>query len=434
MKIPLLGRLFKAAPVRNANDAPRSPLGRWDRGNKKHVVEYRNSMAAERALDHPVTFRALHKIASSVQQVDWYCEQDPDLPESERASRTDVKAINNLLKSPNDTLAPDQLRYWMALTLAAYGRVPFKVGVGVSKLANGIYPLNTPFVQGVPDDRGAFKSYRYGNGDDALTLPSRKRATAHEAYIHEIATLNLSAELNSTKNITPLRAIGLPADTIDMLMKRAFDTASGHPNMKYIVTSEKTLTEPQKDAIREHIDNSAPDGDESGGVLFLYNTKVEVHKLDNDLDKIHSKVPLDDMSRMIFGAFGIPISLVGLGAADGAKFAGNYIESRQAFWEDTIIPVYLTPIQTGLTLGICPPGARIRFDLDTIDAIQDSRAARSKSLESVSFLTNDEKREIAGFAPLTAEQRAQLEREAQSRTTAPEGSGGAANGNNVPAT
>lgn len=434
MKFPLLSRLFKAAPVRNPNDQPKKPRGKWELGNKKTVVEYSNVVAAEKALDHPVIFRALHKIASSVQQVQWYCEADPDVPLDEQAGKRQIKAINDLLKSPNDTLAPDQLRYWMALTLACYGRIPFKVGLGTEGLANGIYPLDTALVQGVPDARGQYKAYKYGQGDDAQTFPSRKAAARGVSYVHEIATPNLSASLNSAKNITPLRAIGLPADVTDMLMRRAYDTASGHPNMKYIVTTEKTLTEPQIDALREHLESAVPDGDESGNVLFLYNTQVEVHKLDNDLNAIHSKVPLDDMSRMIFGAFGIPISLVGLGAADGAKFAGNYIESRQAFWEDTIVPVYLTPIQTGLTLGICPPGARIRFDLDSIDAIQDSRSNRSKALEPVSFLTNDEKREIAGFAPLTEEQRAQLEREAQSRTTSNGSSTGETNGNNDPAT
>ncbi len=221
------------------------------------------------------------------------------------------------------------------------------------------------------------------------------------------------------RNHNTLGAIGLPAAVVEMLLQRAYDTASGHPNTRYIVTAEKTLTNKQKDAVKEHIENSGPGGEEAGNILFLYNTKVEVHKLDNDLSDIHSKMPADDMTRMIAGAFGIPIALIGLGAADGAKFAGNYTESRRSFWEDTIIPQYLTPIAGGLTTALCPPGARIVFDLDTIEAIIESRAARAKTIEPVTFLTNDEKRELAGYPPLTDEQRARLKEEAEARKATP---------------
>lgn len=415
MKIPFIGSLFKAAPVRDPNATPKSPFGAWGR-NQRRLVEYNNVIAAHRALQHPIVFRCLNKIATSLQQVSWYAEADPDVVASERANATTIKALNALLQSPNDNMAPDQLRFWMALSYAVYGRAPFKVGLGVQGVANGIYPLDAAFVKADIDSRGQIVRYKYGNLEDPTILPSKAKAGEGKNFIAEIATPSLAGTLETGRNINALGAIGLPAEVAEMLLKRAWDTASGHPNMKYIITSEKTLTDKQRDAIKEHIEEAAPDGEESGNILFLYNTAIEVHKLDNDLKDIHSKMPLDDMSRMIAGAFGIPISLLGLGAADGAKFAGNYIESRQSFWEDTIVPCYCTPIATGLTSALCPYGARIRFDLDSIDAIQDSRAARSQKLETVSFLTNDEKREIAGYAQLTPEQKAALAEEAKNRS------------------
>ena len=65
-------------------------------------------------------------------------------------------------------------------------------------------------------------------------------------------------------------------------------------------------------------------------MLFLYNTDIKVHKLDNELGDIHSKLPLDDMTRQIAGVFGVPVPLLGLGSSDAAKFTGNYAESRLA--------------------------------------------------------------------------------------------------------
>lgn len=419
MKITDIFKVLKARPNRSPKDAPIPPTSMWVTSSRRNIVQYGNAVAAEKALEHPIIFRCLHKLGTSVQQVQWYAEADPDVPASERANATTIKALNALLKSPNDALAPDQLRYWMTLAYAVFGRVPFKVGVGVEKLPTGIYPLDARYLQSVTDERGLIKGYTYSSSAPSSgvfdTRRVAERAGHTKGYAHEIYTPNLSASLECGKNITALAAIGMPSDIITKLMQRAYDAACGHPNTKYIVTAEKTLTERQKQAIKDHVEESGPGGDESGNILFLSNTEVKVHPLNNDLSDIHSKMPSDDMARMICGAFGIPISLIGLGAADGAKFAGNYKESRQSFWEDTIVPGYLTPFQTGLTAALCPPGARIRFDLDTIDAIQDSRATRAANLERVTFMTNDEKREIAGFAPLTEEQRRILESEAAAR-------------------
>ena len=112
-------------------------------------------------------------------------------------------------------------------------------------------------------------------------------------------------------------------------MQRALDTASGHPNVKYVITAEKTLTKQQKEALHKHLEEAGPGGENSGNVLFLYNTDVKVHKLDNKLADIHSKSRLDDMTRQIAGVFGVPVALLGLGSADAAKYASNYVESRR---------------------------------------------------------------------------------------------------------
>ena len=123
-------------------------------------------------------------------------------------------------------------------------------------------------------------------------------------------------------------------------MQRAYDTASGHPNIKYVITSDKTLTKQQVDALKEHLEKSGPGESGSGNVLFLYNTKIEVHMMDNKLGDIHSKIPLDDMTRIIAGVFGVPVALLGLSNADSAKYSNNYEQSRLALWQDTNRALY----------------------------------------------------------------------------------------------
>ena len=123
-------------------------------------------------------------------------------------------------------------------------------------------------------------------------------------------------------------------------MQRAYDTASGHPNIKYVITSDKTLTKQQVDALKEHLERPNPVNWSRGNVLFLYNTKIEVHMMDNKLGDIHSKIPLDDMTRIIAGVFGVPVALLGLSNADSAKYSNNYEQSRLALWQDTIVLLY----------------------------------------------------------------------------------------------
>jgi phage portal protein BeeE len=402
-----LDRLFeKAKPARGKNDAPRSPVRTF--GGARSVVSYGNVVAADAALEHPIIYRCLNKIASSVQTVGWYCEEDPEVPRGERAGALTIKAINSVLASPNDSLAPDQLKFWMALNYAVFGRIGFKVGVSsVSGFANGLYPLDARFLKAIPNDRGVTTQFEYGNLQEKQTLMTRRSSeeseTKYQPYAHEIYTPSLAGSIGTAssynRNINALAAIGMPSMVIKLLLERAFDTATGHFNSKYIITGEKTITKPQKKAMEEHIEEGAAGGEESGKVLFLDGTSVKIDKLDNDLSDIHSKIPLDDMSRMIGGAFGIPIALLGIGGADAAKFAGNYAESRMTFWADTITPCYLVPIEVGLTAAICPYGARIRFDRDSIDALADSRIQRAKNLTSVNFLTTTEKRELCGYGP-----------------------------------
>lgn len=394
--------LRKAAPVRRESDDPGNP-GVYRRG-RVAIITYADVIGAAQAMKHPVIARCVDIIAKAVQSVAWYAEIDPDAASTERANKERVvSSLNSLLRSPNDRMTGENFRYWMAQNYALFARVPFAVGVGTAGIANGMYPLNAALVAAVANARGLLDHYTYGEGEAKVTYPIRRNAGDGQAYLYEIARPTLEGTFVSRSTDTNnnlLCAIALPAEIIKLLLRRAIDTASGHPNTKYIVVAEKTLTKKQKEELVAHVESMAPGEEESGNILFLYNTNAKIEKLDNSLADIHSKVPLDDMTRMIFGVFGIPIALGGLGAADSAKFANNYIESRRAFWADTIIPSYLVPFATGVTAAICPPGIRIRFDYDSIDALRDHNIDNATKLERVTFLSLDEKRELVGFAPV----------------------------------
>jgi phage portal protein BeeE len=398
--------LTKRKPDREDSDEPQSPI--YVMGGQS--VRFLSSQAIWTAdtaqRKSPQLFRITNFIASSVQSVPWYCEADPETNSSERLGGSSIKAINNLLKSPNDTYTSQQFQYWLALNLMLYARAHFKVGIGASGIPNGIYPLAAKHVRGVLNSRGVVDKYEYGTGQNLTVLPSRRTAeklNSNASYAAEIAFPSLTGLVEYNKAPAAIESLTIPIQIISALMQRALDTASGHPNVKYVITAEKTITRQQKAALTKHLEESASGGEHSGEVLFLYNTDVKVHTLDNHLGDIHAKLPLDDMTRQIAGVFGVPVALLGLGSADAAKYASNYVESRLSYWQDTIVPCYLTPIAAGMTQSICPPGARICFDLDAVAAMWEGRANLGATLSKVTFLSNNEKREILGFEPMLGE-------------------------------
>lgn len=404
------GTTTKAAPERSPTDAPlQSQVMYLSSGIGVAIVTWNDRIAAAKAMKHPIVHKALDKIASSVQQCRFLVMEDENTTTTERSGNASkMKKLQILLDNPNDEMSAPMWRYWMGLTYATYGRIPQRLTMSAldPTLANGLYPLDAGEVFAKQNQRGVITKYEYGQGETKQTFPSlstfKQNPTANGCVI-QFWKPGLKGYQHHQDGNSPLQSLGLPAQVITSLLRRAIQTAEGHPNVRYMVTCEKTLTDPQKEALRKHLnEDHGINGPDAGKIPILQNVgKIEIHELKNDLSDIHSKMPSDDMARLIFGGFGIPIALAGLGAADAAKFAGNYIESRAAFWEDTIVPGYLSPMATGLTQALCPPGLKVVPDLDTVPAMMAARILKMKELKDVTFLTTTEKRSLFGYETTT---------------------------------
>lgn len=400
----------KARPVRSLLEDPSRHVLRIFAGSTTRGVSYANLMAAEHAMTHPVVFRCLHKIALAVQDVPWYIEQDPN--SKEKLDKGKAKIVQDVLDHPNDSMSASQLRYWLGLNKAVFGRYAIKIGALTTGGPNAIYPLSQGQFKTKFKQNGTLDKYTYGPKDDE-SLPTRRQVdpsydgTFKKAFGYEYITPNIEGVMDpikmlAAKNNTPLNAIRTPAEIVQLLLERAYDTASGQPNVKYIISGEKTLTSDQEDELEEEIDDRKVGAEESGNILFLANTSIKVDTLKNGMEDIHTKIPMDDMQRFIYSNLGIPVALAGIGSSDAAKFAGNYEASRRSFFEDTIIPNYLGPIADGMTEAFCPPGGKVIFDLDAIPGLADARANKAKTLQGVDFLTKPEKRILCSF-PATEE-------------------------------
>lgn len=405
MKLPTLWRKAVTNLPAPSESPARIFVSRILNGTKKTATTYDNVIAAQKALEHPVIFRCLNKLGLTVQSVAWYVTDNPDANSSELGSSTkkERQSLQRVLNKPNGSMSGAQLRYFAALSWACYGKMAFKVSVMSDGSVVGIYPLGIAFLKVDHDQYGMIREFEYGSSGNKVKMPSLSSVKKNdkmkpiESFAFMITKPSLDGALDMEKHNTPLQSVGLPKAVYDALMLRALETADGAPNSTWLVTADRDLDADQAIAVKEAVEDTKPGQDESGGVIFVAGSNVKVQELKNDLSDIHSKVPVDDMARTIAGSFGIPIALLGFAGADGSKFANNYDESRKAFFEDTIEPEYLSPMEEGFTHALCAAGYIIKFDRDSIPALRKSRAEIAGLWDKITFLDESEKREAAGW-------------------------------------
>lgn len=99
-------------------------------------------------------------------------------------------------------------------------------------------------------------------------------------------------------------------------------------------------------------------------------------------------------AREIALAFGVPPQLLGI---PGDATYANYREANAAFWRGTVVPlVRKTAAALGGWLGGRFAGIRIEADLEALPALQPERDALWARLNAATFLTDEERRRMAG--------------------------------------
>lgn len=107
-------------------------------------------------------------------------------------------------------------------------------------------------------------------------------------------------------------------------------------------------------------------------------------------------------AREIAQAFGVPTILIGL--TEDATYS-NYKEARLNLWEETLLPLldYLAAELNRWLVPFFGENLELRYDRDAIPALASKRDSLWETLQKSDFLTVNEKRQILGFSPLSAE-------------------------------
>jgi len=117
-----------------------------------------------------------------------------------------------------------------------------------------------------------------------------------------------------------------------------------------------------------------------------------------DMDFLNAR---REAAREIALAFGVPPMLLGI---PGDNTYSNYREANLAFWRIVILPL-VKKTARGLERWMRPhfgDDVKITVDMDAIPALSEERAALWTRLSNASFLTDDERRQMADLPPLEA--------------------------------
>ena len=161
----------------------------------------------------------------------------------------------------------------------------------------------------------------------------------------------------------------------------------------------KSTIDPQKrNELKDNLRNLYEGGRNAGKILLLEGNFEwkEMGLSPKDLDFISGK---ELAAKEIALAFGVPNILVG--SMSSATFA-DYKEARYNFWEETLIPllnVFAGELSNWLQM-VFKSDLKLWYDLDSIPALSKKREIEWRKINNAEFLTQDEKREAFGYAPL----------------------------------
>jgi len=100
----------------------------------------------------------------------------------------------------------------------------------------------------------------------------------------------------------------------------------------------------------------------------------------------------------ICNAFGVPSQLLGFGQSTYQ----NYKEAKDAMYVDTIMPM-MDMFEFELTRYLRQwfgDTIEVKYDRDDIEALTDKRQAKYVTINALNFITQNEKRELAGYEPV----------------------------------
>jgi HK97 family phage portal protein len=378
--------LFRAKPEVKASRAMtvsgmRLPSAVWSKSD-----DYR-AFAKEAYKNNVVAFSAVNRIASAIATIKWFVDEgDKTFTEH---------PMLDLLKKPNPMQSGSE--WWRAkigyllLSGNSYDeRIMDPSGTRVLE----IFTHRPDRMSIVPGATGLPRAYVY-------TLNGMKVTFDADEFTGEsdIRHTKLFNPLDDWLGMSPIQSSAFAVDQHNEAMSwmQALLQNSARPSGALIVDKDAALSDDEYNRLQAEVESKHSGARNAGRPMLLEGgldwKPMGLSPMDMEIMKIK-----DSAARDISLAFGVPPLLLNI---PGDNTYANYREARLGFYEDTIIPLLVYSVDE-LNSFLSPffGGARLRPNLDAIEAVAEKRLKMWEMADSSDDLTLDECRAIKGYKPL----------------------------------
>eukprot|EP01037_Dinobryon_pediforme_P009570 gene9570-9646_t len=344
------------------------------------------ALAREGFEKNAIVYRAVRMVAEAAASVPWLM--------FEGRQEITTHPLLDLLQTPNPHEAGAVFLETLFGHLFISGNA-YVEAVNIDGTPRELYALRPDRMRVVPGPSGWPQAYEYSVGSDKVRF-------AVGQGMSPILHLKLFHPLDDYYGLSPLAAAQMSTDVHNAASgwnKALLDNAA-RPSGALVYNSQNgaSLSQEQFDRLKAELEDSYEGARNAGRPLILEGGLdwKPLSMTPKDMDFMQAKAAA---AREIALALGVPPLVLGL---PGDNTFSNYQEANKAFWRQTVIPL-IARTQKAFSTWMAPVyGASLRLDynLDRIEALSADRAAEWTRLDNASFLTQDEKREAAGYGAL----------------------------------
>jgi HK97 family phage portal protein len=339
------------------------------------------SLASEGFAKNAVAYRCVRMIAEA-------CAATPLVVFVDEARNDDHPAAR-LLRKPNPEQSGAEWLEGLYGALQTAGNA-YAEAVGEGSVEE-LWTLRPDRVTVVPGKAGWPDAYEYSVGGRSTRIG--RAADGWMPVMH----LKLWHPTDDHYGFSPIEAAAFAIDVHNAsgAWNKALLDNAARPSGALVFDSRdgERLTEAQFEALKAELAEAHSGAANAGRPLVLEGGLdwKAMSMSPADMDFIAGK---HAAAREIALAFGVPPQLLGI---PGDATYANYREANAAFWRGTVVPlVRKTAGALSGWLGGRFEGVEITPDLDAVPALQPERDALWARLNAASFLTDEERRRMAG--------------------------------------
>lgn len=337
-----------------------------------------------------ICYRCVRLISEAAASVSFLVNNDDNNP--------DFTAAQNLLNKPSPKMSRaeffEQFYGYLQLSGNAYVEA-----VLVDTMPKALFALRPDRVQARIGRDGWPSAWEY-------TIGGKKQIYAIDPIegVSLLHHMRLFHPNNDIYGFSPLEAAGQALDVHNAggVWTKALLDNSARPSGALVYQSKNgqdRLSDEQFNRLKSELENNHSGAMAAGRPLLLEGGLdwKTMSMSPTDMDFINAR---REAAREIALAFGVPPMLLGI---PGDNTYSNYKEANLAFWRQTIMPLVQKTAQSYAVWLSAWFGddLTVQADLETVPALSNAKMAQWSTLDEINFLTQDEKRNLAGYAPST---------------------------------